>query len=140
MKTRLIVFVLSAAILGGSNTALARGDKGQRYEEPRAQHTQRRDWDNNKQHARGHRDVNGTRHADRRLDHRSGRGMNRRHHHSRGWSGHQPRYHHGRSNRGQRGRYAHRGRHYYQNPHGHGPARPFRHLSNGLSITLHGHF
>jgi len=139
MKTRLIVFVLSAAILGGSNAALARGDKRQRYEEPRVQHTQRRDWDNN-QHARDNRDMHATGHTDRRLDRRSDRGMDRRRHHGRGWSRYQPRYRHGWSHHGQHGRYAHRGRHYYPNPYGHVPARSYRHLSNGLSITFHGHF
>jgi hypothetical protein len=84
--------------------------------------------------------VHRTGNADRRLDHRSARGMDRRRHHGRGWSRHQPSYRHGWSNHGQRGRYAHRGRHYYPYPRGHVPARPFRHLRNGLSITFHGHF
>ena len=132
MKIRLIVFVLSAAILGGSNTVLARGDKGQRYEEPRVQHTQRRDFNNNRHRARGHRDMLGAGHADRRMDRRRNQGH--------GWSHHRPRYRHGWSNHGQHGRYARRGQHYHPYPRGHVPARPYRHLNNGLSITFHGHF
>jgi len=131
MKTKLIVFVLSAAILGSSSAALARGDKGKRYEEPRVQHSQQRDWGKKRHQARGHRDVHGSRHHDRRMDRHPRNG--------RGWSRHQPRYRHGFSHRRHHGSYTRRG-HGYPVHRGHAPARPYYRSDSGLSITFHGHF
>jgi hypothetical protein len=39
MKTRLTVFAICAAVLGANNAAVARGNKGQRYEQPGVEHT-----------------------------------------------------------------------------------------------------
>ncbi len=145
MKTKLIAIVLSAAIIGGSNAALARGKESKRYEQPRVQHTQQRDWGKHRQDARGHRNVHRDRHFDRRVDRHVDRHVDRRvdrhRGHGRGWSRHQPRYRHGWSHRNHHGRYARHGRHYpHARGHGHAPARPYHHSINGLSIILHGHF
>ena len=129
MKTRLIVFVLSVAILGGSDAALARGE-GSRSEQPRATHAQQRDWGGNE--APGHRDAGGVRHPDRQMDRNIG--------HDDGWSHRHPRPRHAWSHRRPHERYAQRGRHYYPIPRGLFSARPYRHSSNGVSITFHGHF
>ena len=133
MKTSLIVFVLGVAIFGSSSSAVLAREEGKRYEAPRTQHTQQRNWGKNRNHARGHRDVHGDRHSDRRMDRHPGQ--------HRGWSHHQPRYRHGWSHHRPHRSYAHRGRHYPQaRGHGHAPARPYHHSNSGLSITFHGHF
>lgn len=154
MKTTLIVFVLSAAILGGSNAAVARPGNEQRYEAPRVQHTTQRDRGNSKYQTRGHRDA----HGPARYDHRRGRVSDRRMHqhprvrhgwshphpgHRRAWSKHGLSNHgwpkHGWSHRHGHGNYKGRG-HYYPGPRGHAPVRPRHRSSNGLSIILRGHF
>ncbi len=131
MKSKLVVFILSAAILGSSSATLASDKEGRRYEEPRAQHAQQRDRDNDRYHATGHRNVRGDRYRDRRLDRHAGHGKR--------WSRHHPRYRHGWSHRNHHGKHANRGR-YYPLPHGYGPARHYDHPLNGVSIILHGHF
>lgn len=131
MKTKLIVFVLSAAILGSNTAALARGKDGNRYEEPRVQHSQQRDWGKNRHHARSHRNMQSDRHSHRRMDDYP--------RHGRSWSGHHPHYNQGWSDRHPHGRHA-RHRHHYPVHRAHAPARPYHRPASHLSIILHGHF
>ena len=128
MRTKLIVFILSAAIFASSHAALARGKDGKRYEAPRVQHSQQRDRGKKQHYARGHREMHGNRHARR---------MDRHPRHGRDWSRHQPRHFKGRSHH-QHGRYKHRRHHYptWQRT----PARAYHHPESSLSIILHGHF
>jgi hypothetical protein len=131
MKSKLIVFILSAVILGGSNAALARGKGDRRNDEPRVQHSQQRDWGQSRHRARGHHDTHRDRQAHRRMD--------RHPRHDRGWSRHHPRKLHGRSRHHQYRGHAHR-RHHYPAHRSHAPARSNDHPESSLSIILHGHF
>jgi hypothetical protein len=129
MKTELMLFVVGAAILGGSSAALARGE-GSRPEQPRITHAQQHNW-GSKQTA-NHRNVHGVGHAASRMVNKSG-------HHG-VWSYRHPRSRGNWSHRHPHDKYARYGHYYHPIPHGRIPARPYRHSINGLSIIIHGHF
>jgi len=129
MKTELMLFVLGAAIFGGSSAALARGE-GSRAEQPRTTHAQQHHWAGNQ--TADHRDVHDVRHSGRRMVSKSG-------HHG-DWSHRHPRHRDDWSHRRRHDKYAHYGRHYRPVPRGRIPVRPHHYSGNGLSIIIHGHF
>jgi len=124
MKNKLLLFVLGAALVGGSTAALAEPGRGPGHNRPHAEQRQERQWDRNhwskgRDQVKPHRYSRSDRHGPRWA---KGRGHGQR------WSHHQ---HHG---------------HYAKRParytpyYGRGRHLPRHAPRNGVSIILHGHF
>lgn len=144
MKAKLLMFVLGAALVGGSTAALAGPGKGGGHDRPRAEQRQERYWGHDdrrkdRHYAGSRHQVRGDRHNPRwgkghrhgprwGKGHRHGRHWAKKHRHGHGWAKHRHyRHHAGRP--GPHARYHGHGRHYRR----HAPR-------NGVSIILHGHF
>ncbi len=124
MKTKLLVLILGAALIGSSTAALAGPGKGRGHDRPRAEQGHQR-------HGAGHqvrKDRIHPRHDRHARGHRHGPPRWAQGHRGHGWSKHRPHRHYGRR-AAPYPRYHSRARHY----RGHEPI-------NSLSIILHGHF
>ena len=114
MKTKLLLFILGAALIGGSSAALAEPGKANRHTRPHAEQRHERQWDRNhmskgRDHVKHNRNVRSYRHGPR-------------------WAkGHR------------HGHYAKRPARYARH-HGHGRHLPRHAPRNGWNIILHGHF